>query len=67
MAFYHHHLGLLHSLESLHGVMVSTLARNARDVGSRPALDIVFPIFIKCTTIVLNKYSTIKKITKEKH
>ena len=30
----------------LHGVMVSTLARNTRDVGSIPALGTTFPIFI---------------------
>ena len=32
--------------------MVSTLAWNARDVGSIPAIDIIFPIFITPTTPV---------------
>ena len=41
------------TLGSLSGEMVSTLARLARDVGSIPTLGILFPIFIKPTTLVL--------------
>ena len=36
---------------SLHGVMVYTLVRNAREVGSIPALDTIFPIFIPPMTL----------------
>ena len=35
------------------GVMVSTLAQNARDVGSTAALDTIFPIFITLMTTQL--------------
>ena len=31
---------------SLHGVMVSSLGRNASDVDSIPTLGVIFPIFI---------------------
>ena len=34
------------------GVMVSTLAQNARDVGSIPGLCAIFTIFITPTTLV---------------
>ena len=37
---------------NLGGVMVSTLARNARHVDSIPALGTIFPIFITPTTYV---------------
>ena len=37
---------------SLDGLMVSTLARNARDVGSIPALGTIFPIFITPMTYI---------------
>ena len=37
---------------SLVGVMVSTLARNVRNVGSIRALGEIFPIFITATTLV---------------
>ena len=37
---------------SLGGVLLSTLAWNARDVGSIPGLGTVFPIFITPTTLV---------------
>ena len=37
---------------SLGGVLVGTLAHNARDVGSTPALCTIFPIFIKPTIIL---------------
>ena len=36
---------------SLGDVMVSTLAQNARGVGSIPALGTIFPIFITSTTL----------------
>ena len=36
---------------SLGGVIVSTLARNARDVGLIPALGIILPIFITQMTL----------------
>ena len=37
--------------------MVSTLARNVRDVGSIPAVGIIFPIFTTPTTVLLSIYS----------
>ena len=36
---------------SLPGVMLSTLARNARDVGSIPTLSTIFPMSIKPMTL----------------
>ena len=44
-------MGIVVKSGSLCGVMVSTLARNASDVGSIPALSTIFPIFITTTTI----------------
>ena len=46
-------MGIVVTSGSLHGVMVSTLAQNARDVGSVPALGTIFPIFIKPMTHTL--------------
>ena len=40
------------SLERLDGEIVSTLAQNARDVGSIPALGAIFPIFITPITFI---------------
>ena len=40
---------------SLLGVMVSTLAHNARNVGLIPALGTTFPIFISPMTIVTKR------------
>ena len=40
---------------SLYGVMVSTLAQNARDVDLIPTLGAIFPIFITSTTPVIMK------------
>ena len=42
--------------ESLGGVRFRTLAWNARDVGSIPALGAIFPIFMTPTTV--DKVST---------
>ena len=39
-------MGMMVTLGSLGGVMVCTLTRNARDLGSIPILDAIFPIFI---------------------
>ena len=38
--------------ESLDGVMVSTQARNSIDVGSIPALGVLFPLFNTPVTLV---------------
>ena len=38
--------------EGLGGEIISTLAQNARDVGSIPTLGIIFPIFITPMTLV---------------
>ena len=43
-------MGILVTSVSLGGVMVSILARNARYVGSIPAVGTLFPIFIIPTT-----------------
>ena len=45
-------VGSMVTAGSLGGVMVSTLTRNARDVGSISALGPVFPIFIIPMTLV---------------
>ena len=45
-------VGRVVTSESLGGVMVSTLTRNARDVGSIPTLGTIFLIFITPTTPV---------------
>ena len=45
-------VGMVLTSGSLGGVIVSTLARNARDVGSIPALGTIFPIFITPMTLV---------------
>ena len=37
---------------NLDGVMVSTLAQNARNMGSIPVLDAIFPIFIIHKTVI---------------
>ena len=48
---------------SLGGVMVNTLAHNVRDVGTIPALGIIFPIFITPNTIAINKNYAAKTTT----
>ena len=45
-------VGTVVTVGSLGGVMVSTLARNARDVGSIPTLGTILPIFIIPTILV---------------
>ena len=42
---------------SLGGIMVSTLAQNASDVGSIPLLGTIFPIFITPTTLSWSRLS----------
>ena len=56
----HRQVGVDRIVTSWHlgGVMVSSLAQNARDVGSRPTLGTIFPIFITSMGvmgIILNK------------
>ena len=46
-------MGRVVSLGSLSGIIVNTLAQNARDVGSVPTLGTIFPIFITLTTLVM--------------
>ena len=43
-------VGTMVTLGSIDGVMVSTLAWNARDAGSIPALGTIYPVFITPTT-----------------
>ena len=45
-------MGRVLTTESLGGVMVSTLAQNARDVGSIPDLGALFPIYVRHLTLV---------------
>ena len=42
-------VGIVVTSGSLHGVMVSTLAQNAKDVGSILALGTIIPIFVSPT------------------
>ena len=58
-------MGTVVTSGNLGGVMVSTLVRNVRDVGSIPALDTTIPISITPATVFIEECSLEDLLPKE--